>query len=461
MAGDEAASLDEVVGVEETKGGDESDDEVEPQPFVSTNVWLSRVKENGPEPNSSTEVELSLPSDELECPVCGDTYSRNHNSTRAPLAIPTIIGRALPRGREEDPKCQMSTRVSFPKRWHVYPYGESKWCGHHTCRECYIAHVQAKVEDYKLVINCPGDASCRASLDTARLRMLLVGPQASAEWNQGPSAGSERDWDTRARKESSLYRTYMERLDGDASEHLEELKASGLWEELSEFTKPCPRCHRLINRSTGCDNMTCLCGCAFCYRCGCARHPNGEPGGCICWQNEDDEGYQWSEPDEAAVDYWEELDWDDPPDWDNYKFGKGHWRRHHGVRLGEQRRASPPAEKTLACNKGSLHLNVEVPSWPYGYRYRWWLPPRGQRHVYMLQAVQPRWEWVDKTSRWEAAGLSESATTRNGGGKRKPRHELGRSAGKAGPKHVKARAKSKAKSVRRKVKVACRAEMRF
>ena len=69
----------------------------------------------------------------------------------------------------------------------------------------------------------------------------------------------------------------------------------------------------------------------------------------------------------------------------------------------------------------------------------------------LLQTVLPRWEWVEKTSRWETAGLSEPAATRNGaGGKRKQRHALGRSASKDGPKHEKARAKSKAKSARRR-----------
>jgi len=33
-------------------------------------------------------------------------------------------------------------------------------------------------------------------------------------------------------------------------------------------SKQCPQCKRYIQKSLGCDHMTCKCGCQFCYRCG-------------------------------------------------------------------------------------------------------------------------------------------------------------------------------------------------
>ncbi|KAK4182698.1 hypothetical protein QBC35DRAFT_395430 [Podospora australis] len=32
--------------------------------------------------------------------------------------------------------------------------------------------------------------------------------------------------------------------------------------------KPCPRCRRVVEKIDGCDHISCLCGCHWCYRCG-------------------------------------------------------------------------------------------------------------------------------------------------------------------------------------------------
>jgi len=339
-----------------------------------------------------------------------------------------------------------------------------------------------------LVINCPGDASCRASLDTARLRMLLVGPRAF-EWQTGPSVINERDWDQQARQESTLYATYMDRMTGDASEHLDRIKAdAGLWAAMSKVAKPCPRCHRLVSRSAGCDSMTCLCGQAFCYRCGLDRFQ-----GCVCEDRfqEDDEGWapnnDW-EDDANWLEGWELMEYG----WSN-KYGKADWRRHHEVRLGESRRASPPVEKALVPNKGPLEVRVQVGgerrchvTW-FSFKLRgkqchvalpcpWRQQGRG-RHVTALgpeiKTVLPRWEWAEKVVRWERADHDEPETRCNSS-KRRQRCDAGkvgsnaqRVADRAG--HVKAHAKSTAarkhqrnfrKSTRSMAKAACRSELR-
>jgi len=37
---------------------------------------------------------------------------------------------------------------------------------------------------------------------------------------------------------------------------------------LKQNARPCPACHVIVSRSTGCDTMTCVCGTIFCYACG-------------------------------------------------------------------------------------------------------------------------------------------------------------------------------------------------
>mmetsp|Transcript_35236 Transcript_35236/g.60850 ORF Transcript_35236/g.60850 Transcript_35236/m.60850 type:complete len:442 (-) Transcript_35236:232-1557(-) len=325
-------------------------------------------------------------------------------------------------------------------------------------------------------------------LDTARLRMLLVGPRAF-EWQTGPSVINERDWDQQARQESTLYATYMDRMTGDASEHLDRIKAdAGLWAAMSKVAKPCPRCHRLVSRSAGCDSMTCLCGQAFCYRCGLDRFQ-----GCVCEDRfqEDDEGWapnnDW-EDDANWLEGWELMEYG----WSN-KYGKADWRRHHEVRLGESRRASPPVEKALVPNKGPLEVRVQVGgerrchvTW-FSFKLRgkqchvalpcpWRQQGRG-RHVTALgpeiKTVLPRWEWAEKVVRWERADHDEPETRCNSS-KRRQRCDAGkvgsnaqRVADRAG--HVKAHAKSTAarkhqrnfrKSTRSMAKAACRSELR-
>ncbi|EFJ41148.1 hypothetical protein VOLCADRAFT_107816 [Volvox carteri f. nagariensis] len=43
--------------------------------------------------------------------------------------------------------------------------------------------------------------------------------------------------------------------------------------------RPCPSCKRMVERTQGCNRMTCICGGKFCYECGCS-HMNGRD--CRC-----------------------------------------------------------------------------------------------------------------------------------------------------------------------------------
>jgi len=62
----------------------------------------------------------------------------------------------------------------------------------------------------------------------------------------------------------------------------------GAWRSFSSkaykffWTKPCPSCGAIIEKSSGCDHMTCSrCRCEFCFSCG---RKTGETHGLLCGQ---------------------------------------------------------------------------------------------------------------------------------------------------------------------------------
>ena len=48
-------------------------------------------------------------------------------------------------------------------------------------------------------------------------------------------------------------------------ELIEEVRSEGV---MRQIAKRCPRCRGYIEKSEGCNKMSCSCGCKFCYRCG-------------------------------------------------------------------------------------------------------------------------------------------------------------------------------------------------
>ena len=42
--------------------------------------------------------------------------------------------------------------------------------------------------------------------------------------------------------------------------------------------KPCPRCSKMVEKTSGCNHISCTCGAQFCYRCG-RNYPCSDCGG--------------------------------------------------------------------------------------------------------------------------------------------------------------------------------------
>jgi hypothetical protein len=112
---------------------------------------------------------------------------------------------------------------------------------HEFCSECLAAWVAAEVSQGKSAVCCPGEGCTRrlSPNDVARLA------------------------------DAGVAARFREIMSTDFSVKTRELLADPDHAEwLQNNTKECPACHQLIERITGCDDMHCLCGQRFCYRCG-------------------------------------------------------------------------------------------------------------------------------------------------------------------------------------------------
>merc|ERR1711998_750252 len=71
---------------------------------------------------------------------------------------------------------------------------------------------------------------------------------------------------------AEMYKMYQNHRNADYMGHLKQtLKESGgaeLKKWLRKHARPCPDCHVIVSRSEGCDDMRCVCGTRFCYKCG-------------------------------------------------------------------------------------------------------------------------------------------------------------------------------------------------
>jgi hypothetical protein len=119
----------------------------------------------------------------------------------------------------------------------------SQPCGHAFCRTCVKTWAQTNINDHKTRIKCPA-VGCSYHL-----------------WDQ----------DLQALVDPEVFERYQEHKNADCLKHLKsELKsdvALRMW--LKGHARPCPDCHVIVSRYEGCNSMQCVCGCSFCYACGC------------------------------------------------------------------------------------------------------------------------------------------------------------------------------------------------
>ena len=69
-----------------------------------------------------------------------------------------------------------------------------------------------------------------------------------------------------------MFAQFQEQRNADYAGHLNATLQDEGGKELQKWlrknARPCPQCHVIVSRSQGCDEMGCVCGCRFCYKCG-------------------------------------------------------------------------------------------------------------------------------------------------------------------------------------------------
>ena len=185
-------------------------------------------------------------------------------------------------------------------------------CGHAFCAECARALVMSCMNDGSSNVKCP-DTACRKLLEPHEIKEILGDDALFATWTElcfkwsiarhpeycfcprcggvaiedaednsadcavcffvfCPRCQESRHPGVECTPKSTRLETLRQRAAGgnaDATALLEqaeqELQSLCL---IEKTTKRCPSCGEAVERSQGCNKMTCLCGAKFCFRCG-------------------------------------------------------------------------------------------------------------------------------------------------------------------------------------------------
>ena len=116
-------------------------------------------------------------------------------------------------------------------------------CTASVCSQCTQAWVQAHVDTGSHSIKCPA-ASCTNMFTT-------------------------HDAQAACKNKPELHHAFVSLMNRDYAAKTAEIYAdleAGRWARAN--TVKCPSCSQLVERSYGCDHMSCVCGAEFCYRCG-------------------------------------------------------------------------------------------------------------------------------------------------------------------------------------------------
>jgi hypothetical protein len=114
-------------------------------------------------------------------------------------------------------------------------------CGHACCRSCMSTWAETTINDQKTSVKCPVDG-CSYRL-----------------W----------DHDLAELVNDKVLSRHKENSQADYFVHMKQIrKDKQLCKWLNAHTRPCPDCHRIVSKAGGCQEMTCVCGTHFCYKCG-------------------------------------------------------------------------------------------------------------------------------------------------------------------------------------------------
>ncbi|WJX45490.1 putative E3 ubiquitin-protein ligase ari2, variant 2 [Trifolium repens] len=141
-------------------------------------------------------------------------------------------------------------------------------CGHCFCNTCWTQHFCVKInEGQSKRIRCMAH-KCNSICDEAVVRTLL----------------SREHPDMAEKYERFLLESYIEdnkrvkwcpstphcgnaiRVEGDRLCECRDESETVNW--ITVHTKPCPKCHKPVEKNGGCNLVSCICGQAFCWLCG-------------------------------------------------------------------------------------------------------------------------------------------------------------------------------------------------
>ncbi|CAH9141527.1 unnamed protein product [Cuscuta epithymum] len=172
-------------------------------------------------------------------------------------------------------------------------------CTHSYCSDCVCMYVDAKLQDNVSHIRCPvpgcqgcldplqcrpllpkavfdrwGDALCEAVIEASdkfycpfRDCSALLEDDEKAEIQESECPECRRLFCARCRV------PWHSDISCQDFQSLNDTERQGEDLELMKFArgkdwKRCPSCRIFVDRISGCDFLSCRCGCAFCYKCG-------------------------------------------------------------------------------------------------------------------------------------------------------------------------------------------------
>mmetsp|Transcript_5929 Transcript_5929/g.16099 ORF Transcript_5929/g.16099 Transcript_5929/m.16099 type:complete len:175 (-) Transcript_5929:518-1042(-) len=146
------------------------------------------------------------------------------------------------------PVCLQDDPKDKSMAWHT-----TATCSHRVCMGCFQGYARNQLNDASF----QGDFKCPVCIHP-------LTPADTGIATQGSEA-LVRQW--KAKLEARKNAAVVDTSKADAERHRKDNALSVNWIDVNA-TK-CPDCKVPIQRSEGCDHMTCnQCSCYFCYRCG-------------------------------------------------------------------------------------------------------------------------------------------------------------------------------------------------